>query len=275
MFPDRVDKIILNGVQNRHKYYHALANFEEWTDPDKAFSAIFEGCVAAPENCDLALRNGNGKTAAELEQAMWDALDALKRRLLALGNFMLDNTSLKDIITQALSVTGMGGGDVLDPEFIRAAMGTRMALLGIHCGERTARAATLDDVMPAPRERYGSRFDGVRTRGPVLFVGNTYDAHTPRVSAYNVSSEFEGSVALQVNGYGIRPSPRSAPCGPRRPYWPNGSLPDPGAVCETDMPPYSNVSWADVTLAAASSLARRGACDVPNLGRIARRGLMY
>ncbi|RYP37233.1 hypothetical protein DL767_003052 [Monosporascus sp. MG133] len=336
MFPDRVDKMILDGVQNPHEYYHAFADFEEWTDSDKVFSAIFEGCVAAPENCALAQRNGNGATAAELEQAVWDALDTFKRRPLALGNFMLDYTGLKSIITQALyspsgwpalaatldlvlagdvpALTRIAAeiwGDVLDPELVRASMRSVSAVFGIHCGERTTRAATLDDVMPAverlyatsrimgdvtpivtmacaqwriePRERYGGRFDGVRTRGPVLFIGNTYDAHTPLVSAYNVSSGFEGSVVLEVNGYGhcSLAVPSLCTLETTAAYWLNGSLPDPGTVCESDMPLYSNVTWADVILtaagddAAASSLARRGAYDVPNLGRIARRGLMY
>ncbi|RYP49095.1 hypothetical protein DL768_005092 [Monosporascus sp. mg162] len=337
MFPDRVDKMIMDAVQNPHEYYHALADFEEWTDSDRVFSAIFEGCVAAPENCALAQRNGSGTTAAELEQAVWDALDTLKRRPLALGTFMLDYSGLKGIIAQALYspsgwpalaatldlvlagdvaaltriIAEFGGGEVLDPEVIRASMRPLLALIGIHCGDRTARAATLDDVMPAverlyatsrfmgdvtpsltmtcaqwriePRERYGGRFDGVRTRGPVLFIGNTYDAHTPLVSAYNVSSGFEGSVVLEVNGYGhgSLAVPSLCTLETTTAYWLNGSLPDPGTVCESDMPLYSNVTWADVILAtagddaAASSLARRGAYDVPNLGRIARRGLMY
>ncbi|RYP62594.1 hypothetical protein DL771_009673 [Monosporascus sp. 5C6A] len=337
MFPDRVDKMIMDGVQNPHEYYHALADFEEWTDSDKVFSAIFEGCVAAPENCALAQRNGNGTTAAELERAVWDTLDALKRRPLALGNFMLDYTGLKGVLTQALYapsgwpalattldlvlagdvpaltrlMTEIGGGDTLTPEAIRASMVPFLALMGIHCGERTARAATLDDVMPAverlyatsrimgdltpsltmtcaqwriePRERYGGRFDGVRTRGPVLFIGNTYDAHTPLVSAYNVSSGFEGSVVLEVNGYGhcSLAVPSLCTLQTTTAYWLNGSLPDPGTVCESDMPLYSNVTWADVLLAAADddaaalSLATPGAYDVPNLGRINRRGLMY
>lgn len=72
MFPERVDKMILDGVQNPHEYYHALANFQEWTGSDEVFSAIFTGCKAAPENCTLAQDN---TTAAELEQRTWNLLD--------------------------------------------------------------------------------------------------------------------------------------------------------------------------------------------------------
>ncbi|RYP16835.1 hypothetical protein DL765_004856 [Monosporascus sp. GIB2] len=216
---------------------------------------LFQARVAAPENCVVAQRNGNKTTAAELEQGVWDILDALKRRPLTIGNFMLDYTSLKGIFTWG------AGGDVLGPEVIRAAMRTRMALFGIHCGERTAgrdvrrrdtgrRAAWRIE----PPERYGGRFDGVRT---------------PLVPAYNVSSELEGSVVLEASGYGHASLAAPSLCTLQTAVASslNSSVPDPGAVCESDMSPYSSVTWADVILAAASSL--------PNLGRIAHRGLMY
>lgn len=77
MFPDRIDKMILDGVQNPHEYYHALANFQEWTGSDEAFSAIFTGCQSAPESCALA----GDASAAELEQKTWDLLDQVSHAL--------------------------------------------------------------------------------------------------------------------------------------------------------------------------------------------------
>lgn len=53
-----------------------------------------------------------------------------------------------------------------------------------------------------PKERYTGDFN-VKTKHPVLFVGNTHDGLTPLVSAKNVSSTFEGSVVLTVDGYGV------------------------------------------------------------------------
>lgn len=106
-----------------------------------------------------------------------------------------------------------------------------MSIIGIHCGDRDARTSSFDDILPAidtmyntsrvmgdstgaltmlcaqwkiqPKERYDGDFQ-VKTKNPVLFIGNTYDGHTPLKSAYNVSSGFEGSVVLEVNGYGVR-----------------------------------------------------------------------
>lgn len=53
-----------------------------------------------------------------------------------------------------------------------------------------------------PKERYTGDFN-VKTKHPVLFIGNTNDGLTPLVSAKNVSSTFEGSVVLTVDGYGV------------------------------------------------------------------------
>lgn len=104
------------------------------------------------------------------------------------------------------------------------------ALMGIHCSDRTARASSFDEMLPTisqlyntsrimgdvtpyismtcaqwkmgAKERYEGDFE-VQTKNPVLFIGNTYDGLTPLVSAYNVSSGFNGSVVLEVNGYGV------------------------------------------------------------------------
>lgn len=53
-----------------------------------------------------------------------------------------------------------------------------------------------------PKERYTGDFN-VKTKSPVLFIGNIFDGLTPLVSAKNVSSTFEDSVVLTVNGWGV------------------------------------------------------------------------
>ncbi|EMR67890.1 putative peptidase tripeptidyl-peptidase protein [Eutypa lata UCREL1] len=134
-----------------------------------------------------------------------------------------------------------------------------------------------------PRERYEGSFDGVQTRNPVLFVGNTYDAHTPLVSARNVSAGFAGSVVLEVNGYGHSSLAAPSLCTIQRTsaYWLHGTLPEPGTVCEVDAPLYSNVTWGDVIQAAAGnstsapSLARRDVQYIPNVGRIFGQGRVW
>jgi hypothetical protein len=55
--------------------------------------------------------------------------------------------------------------------------------------------------MPA-KERYEGDFN-IKTKFPVLVIGNTYDSVTPLASAKNVSAGFDGSFLLQQNSYGV------------------------------------------------------------------------
>lgn len=105
-----------------------------------------------------------------------------------------------------------------------------LALEAIHCSDRAARAGTYEKFVPTlnelyetskimgrgdvslsmacaqwqlePKERYEGDFQ-VSPKNPVLVIGNSFDGHTPIKSARNVSSGFEGSVVLEVNGYGV------------------------------------------------------------------------
>ena len=230
-------------------------DFEEWTDSDKVFSGIFSGCVAAPENCALARDN---KTAAELEQAVWDLIYYVKYNPIPIGTLKLDYNTLKGIIVESLYSASswpqlatlldtLLSGNLTDALGILEGYSTTtedetqlfMAVNGIHCSDRDARASSFDEFLPTigrlyntsnimgdvtvgismtcaqwkiePKERYEGDFRA-QTKNPVLFIGNTYDALTPIKSAYNVSSGFEGSVVLEVNGYGVcKPVPLSCP----------------------------------------------------------------
>ena len=209
-----------------------------------------------------------------MEAQAWAALEGLKTEPIALGTtYVLDYSALKGFVQNALY--GMDSwptvalvfdrllardeaaltelllagqdpdDDSEDVAAAREALATTNALFGIHCGERTVRAATYEEIRPAAdkllgvsrimgdasstvmmtcarweieaRERYEGGFD-IRTKEPVLVIGNTYDAHTPLVSARNVSSGLEGSAVLEVNGYGVccfssPPPPFNPPTG--------------------------------------------------------------
>lgn len=149
------------------------------------------------------------------------------------------------------------------------------AIAGIRCGDNTARASTFEEFLPAVDKSYNissimgdvaiarymvcahwkikskESYNGdfvVQTKNPVLFIGNTYDGHTPLRSAYNVSQGYEGSVVLEVNGYGHSSVSLPSRCTLETvsAYWVNGTLPEPGKVCEVDALPYSGKSWVDV-----------------------------
>ena len=104
------------------------------------------------------------------------------------------------------------------------------AVMAIRGSDRSVRAGSLDNLIPFlekvantskvfdgpenfihipsaqwkfnAKERYEGDFQ-VTPREPVLVIGNTWDGLTPLRSAHNVSSGFEGSVVLEVNGHGV------------------------------------------------------------------------
>jgi len=132
--------------------------------------------------------------------------------------------NINEEVVQFLSILNVGP----DIAYLVAQMVS--AVLGIRCGDSTARSSSFSDFLPAVERLYSTgkimgdwtpsthatcvqwkmeskgRYEGdfkVHTKGPVLLIGNTYDAMTPLVSAHNVSSGLNGSVVLEVNGYGV------------------------------------------------------------------------
>ncbi|KAI5863924.1 alpha/beta-hydrolase [Durotheca rogersii] len=291
MFPDKIERMVLDGVQNPHEYYREQADIEEWTDADAEFSAIFTGCVAARDKCALA--KGNNKTAAELEKEVWDLIEAVKIRPLVVEGAMMDYAAVKGLFINALYNSGTWAGlaemvnailtgqyesssdtSPFDPALIHWSILRAQALSGIHCSDNMVRTERFEDFVPAvermyesskiigdalvslyatcaqwkiePKERYMGDFN-VNTKHPVLFIGNTFDGLTPLVSARNVSSTFEGSVVLEVDGYGHASLVAPSACTLRKTstYWLDGTLPD-NLFCESDAPLYSGVTWKEV-----------------------------
>ncbi|KAG4222370.1 hypothetical protein PC116_g29156, partial [Phytophthora cactorum] len=246
------------------------------------------GCVEAGEKCELA--KGNNKTAAELEQTIWDLLETVKYRPIALKTFILDYNNVKSLLVQALYDNSLWPllarvlNAILTEQYdlvndiYEALMPTTdidifkesqqpQVISAIHCSDNMVRSKTFDDFAPAierlyniskiigdgviflnsacaqwkiePKERYTGDFN-VKTKSPVLFIGNTFDGLTPLVSAKNVSSTFEGSALLTVDGYGHSSLAAPSACTIRATsaYWVNGTLPSEGKVCDS-VPLYS------------------------------------
>ena len=131
-------------------------------------------------------------------------------------------------LTQTLEFAAMifaDGGEAHNGE------GQTDAPYGIHCADKNVRADNLDDVLPQihsqwkasrimgdftsylytacaqwkiePKERYEAGFDNIKTKNPLLVIGNSFDPATPLRSAFNISAGFEDSVVLTQDGYGV------------------------------------------------------------------------
>jgi len=74
MFPDRIDKMLLDGVVNPWKYWGELALIDTSND-DKALEGFCTNCVASgPDLCPL----GMNRTAIDVCKLIYDGLETLK-----------------------------------------------------------------------------------------------------------------------------------------------------------------------------------------------------
>ncbi|KAF3358877.1 Metalloprotease ATP23 [Verticillium dahliae VDG1] len=76
MFPDRIDRMVLDGVVNPHKWYRGPSDPDMTMDADKVLTAMLELCFTLGETkCPLAKY---GSTAADLSAKVWRRIDDLK-----------------------------------------------------------------------------------------------------------------------------------------------------------------------------------------------------
>ncbi|KAE8395056.1 TAP-like protein-domain-containing protein [Aspergillus alliaceus] len=294
MFPDRVERLILDGVMNPHQYYSAY-DTELWTDVDKVFTSFFEQCIQSPKQCALASRN---QTAEQLEKAIYDLLDDVKRIPIIYEQLIIDHSFIKAFIRSSLYSppvypnlaaafnalldgnttrfmqhwqTQMDGGGVLAGDIADDSP------FAIPCSEKETGKHTLNEIKPdletlvqtsrllgevgngvamvcsqwkvKAKERYHGNFK-VKTKSPVLVIGNTYDSATPFRSAQNISATFEGSALLEHGGWGHATLAQGSSCTSKtiRNYWTNGTLPEAGTKCEPDYPPFESGSLKQVLI---------------------------
>ncbi|KAB2575811.1 Tripeptidyl aminopeptidase [Lasiodiplodia theobromae] len=290
MFPDKIERMILDGVWNIHEYWH-YHGVEGFSDTDKTFSGFLSTCIAAGERCPLSHLN---RTADDLEKATYELIEKVKYRPLPYQGKLIDYTFVRNVIF--LGITSVAQWPAV-ATFLDALFTGNMAELdaplqtlsatedpvftenrfGIQCGDKPWRTSHLEDVLPVidqvsslsklagdrisydieacvkwkmnAKERYLGDYR-VSTRHPILIIGNTFDPVTPIVSARNASASLEGSVVLEHHGFGHCSPAQVSRCTAKatQVYFDNGTLPEPGSICEVDVPPFSNVTWQDVLL---------------------------
>ncbi|KAE8383837.1 TAP-like protein-domain-containing protein [Aspergillus bertholletiae] len=293
MFPDRVDKVIMDGVLNPHQYYNGY-DTEAWADSDKVFSGFFQQCLQTPDRCAFVSQN---QTAEQLEKSIYQLLDDIKRIPIVYEQTIIDHSYVKTFIrfalyspssypTVAAALNSLLNGNVTnfmklaEPQMsgglVSGMMGDDSAI-AIPCSEKVTGKHTLDEIMPdlqtleqtskllgevgnavammctqwqiKAKERYEGNFE-LKTKNPMLIIGNTYDSATPLQSAKNISAGFEGSVLLEHGGWGHATLGQGSSCTSKiiRNYWTNGTLPAAGTKCATDYAPFEPGSLKDVLI---------------------------
>jgi hypothetical protein len=166
----------------------------------------------------------------------------------------MDYALRKSAALDAEAQFGIKCGDVLhyedDKENFRPVLEARHA-------QSKAGGDTADHVVAAcahwklpAKERYSGDFQ-VKTKNPLLLIGNTGDPVTPLASARNMSSGFDGSVVLEHPGFGhasVLTQASRCTVEAIRAYFEDGTLPEDGAVCAPEPAPYGTTGWNELLL---------------------------
>ncbi|KAK8047277.1 hypothetical protein PG996_015341 [Apiospora saccharicola] len=292
MFPDRIDRMVMDGIVNIHEWQHGLP-VEAIVDYDKTFRAFLTACVANPNNCALARGNGGNinRTATALETSIYDLLDRTKYAPFAVGSRLVDYTTIKSLIDAGLrspptwpelaSILDACLGSNNTPDLSRlATLFANSTLFNTwNPPPKPTKASAAATSRSAPRTRgpwtpttpprtasaprlagdiglatqmqcarwpmlAKGRYEGdfrVRTRHPILLIGNAADPVTPMASARNASAGFAGSVVLEHKGFGHASVAQPSTCtlAKVRDYFTSGALPAPGTACEVDQPAFA------------------------------------
>ncbi|KAL2061477.1 hypothetical protein VTL71DRAFT_6854 [Oculimacula yallundae] len=268
MFPDRMDKVILDAVMNPHQFYNGPMS-------------------CSPNDCALA---GNHTDTAKLEALVWKVVDDLKYRPIEIEGTIVEYQTVKTMIRSSLySIQNFRpfakalNGLLVNNQTQYLEGATELASLtapvftgatgddspyGIHCADKKYRKGSLDDMLPdiemlahssrlmgdfspvllsmcaqwkmESKERYEGDFQNIRTKHPVFFIGNTFDSATSIKSAFNASSGFVNSVHGSLN------HPSLCTARAVKAYFDDGIVPAQGAVCAVDVAPFSNTTFDDL-----------------------------
>ena len=102
MYPERMDKLVLDGVVNLYDYYSGLG-LEQIKDSDAVLDGFFKGCMASPDSCSLAYL---ATSAADLKGKYLELLNTLKYQPMAIGpnaaTDIIDETTIKEKVAKTL-----------------------------------------------------------------------------------------------------------------------------------------------------------------------------
>ncbi|KAF2676598.1 alpha/beta-hydrolase [Lentithecium fluviatile CBS 122367] len=308
MFPDRIERIVLDGIANIHEYtdgWYVICPFI-LNVLELIKSTSKRASMLGKDACVLA---DGGVTAQNLSDRTYDLIQTVKFEPIVLdSNISADIITIRDVVEggfnepfRTLIDYAIPLAEYLNAIFTRNATGYRfwkaqvnpLSAVGpiplnfdntqaIRCGDSTYRADNLDEVRPRVDKLLKSsrlfgdiytpgylgcsqwkmeakvRYDGdfhAKTKYPALLIGSPYDMRTPLVNAQNLSASLEGSVVLQHNGHGhcVLYSPGQCAIKAVQDYFTNGTLPEPGTVCEQEFDIFSGKTRQDSFVSGAES----------------------
>ncbi|KAF1817389.1 alpha/beta-hydrolase [Eremomyces bilateralis CBS 781.70] len=162
MFPDRIDRAILDGVQNPMQHYHTFGDPEMYTDSDETWQEFLKACMENPNACALAK---HASSAGELGEKIDRLIDNLKEEPIPAGQSIFGYSEIKGLMIGKLyypsqysdladqlewmltrNITAFSGlSGIEDPQTVAAATSPE-ALFGIRCSDKVPRTDNLELV---------------------------------------------------------------------------------------------------------------------------------
>ncbi|KAM7200720.1 TAP-like domain containing protein [Naviculisporaceae sp. PSN 640] len=318
MFPDRVHRIILDGVVNVFEYYDRLKTDARLSsNHDAAYRTLLSECLSAgPDNCALALDvekdipigqqawalatriqllvdrltdipilvnttviDGDDVANLRLKFIRWETDHTDPREVALILHYLLNNENLTQVV-EFLTSNRRQSSETGDPRQFDDNLAE--ALNGIKCSDKTGRTGRAENVhdaiaeartigkngeflawVPAASTALCAKWPwkskesfntstlkiagGLRTKNPVLLIGNTIDVKTSIENARNLSTYLTGSVVLEQKVVGHCSNVRWSNCTRDvvTRYFLDGILPKNGTICEPDTPLFHNEKNAD------------------------------
>ncbi|KAK8041605.1 hypothetical protein PG994_014612 [Apiospora phragmitis] len=258
MFPDRVTRMVIEGIGDLEKWYSAFNMLEEsLADTDRVFTGFAEDRLASSrlyldssEYGSVTWRNvmNNGVFTALYQPASWPSLAGTLAALLN-GNstpaflayskswavdFLVDDSSTFVIMNDNLEMGHEAPVHGIKPILNHTVSRSDMSyLVSRYQGSGFYDQASWS--IPTTHEfhpRYYPACPRVKTAEPILILSTTWDPVCPLASAKKAQASFEGARLVEQKSYGH--SSRSMPslCTVRhvRLYFNEGVLPEPGVT---------------------------------------------
>ncbi|KAK4145064.1 TAP-like protein-domain-containing protein [Dichotomopilus funicola] len=166
LFPDRIDKVILDGVMNSHQYYHSIGETEALISSDDTLVGFIRACFDNPKKCPLTAVANSSDDALK---AIVGAFEELKTEPLLIPAENADPVPITYSIANSLTLSTLYRpnsyqflASILtaviqkDTDALVAAFSglgspsaipqQAQAIMGIRCGDKIPREDKLSDI---------------------------------------------------------------------------------------------------------------------------------
>ncbi|KAL5940404.1 hypothetical protein ACKVV1_008073 [Pyricularia oryzae] len=211
MFPDRMDKIVLDGVINPYLWWHSYSE-DQLEDMDDTFGEFLSQCVANADQCPLA-ENRRNQTVQDLEVAIRDLLEHVKYNPIVIPDSaaLFDYSQLKNAMFVSMYAPDLWpslarGLDVLLTTPLDTAALTELvtgwtstfgdlspfATFAIRCSDKVQREESLDGVLAKMKPIRESSWVG----GDAMDAASMICARWPFEAAERYLGDFNAKTAI-------------------------------------------------------------------------------